>query len=121
MIRYLEEVHGTTTSNGQDSEDTKYEGQEEELPKKLQRADVRPRPNVRRLMFQPAYVRPGPDVRRLKAQPTSATVNNGQRTDDRTNRTTDHLGRPAQRPQNEISRSPSPTRRPDLRERPEDR
>lgn len=75
VIRYLEEGHRIATSNGQDGEDTKYEGQEEELPKKLQRADVRPGPDVRRLTFQPADARPGPDIQRLKVQPTSATTN----------------------------------------------
>ena len=32
VIRYLEESHGTTTPNGQDGGDTKYNDQEEELP-----------------------------------------------------------------------------------------
>ena len=36
VIRYLEEGQGAATPNGQDNEDTKHEGQEEELPKKLQ-------------------------------------------------------------------------------------
>ena len=49
VIRYLEEGHGTATPNGQDGKDTKCEGQEEETPKKLQRADDRPGPDVRRL------------------------------------------------------------------------
>ena len=35
VIRHLKERHGAATSNGQDSEDTKCEGQEEELPWKL--------------------------------------------------------------------------------------
>ena len=35
VIRYLEESHGTSTSNGQDGEDTKCEGQEDGLPWKL--------------------------------------------------------------------------------------
>ena len=35
VIRHLEEGHGTATSNGQDDKDTEYEGQEQELPKKL--------------------------------------------------------------------------------------
>ena len=46
VIRYLEESHGTSTSNGQDGEDTKCEGQEEELPRKLQPPDGQPRPDV---------------------------------------------------------------------------
>ena len=49
VIRYLEEGHEAATSNGQDSEDTKYEGQEEELPRKLQPPDDRSGPIVRRL------------------------------------------------------------------------
>ena len=39
VTRYLEEGHGAATSNGQDGEDTKCEGQEEELPLKLQPSD----------------------------------------------------------------------------------
>ena len=31
VIRYLEEGHGSATSNGQDGKGTEYEGQEEEL------------------------------------------------------------------------------------------
>ena len=32
MIRYLEESHGATTSNGRASEDAKYKDQEKKLP-----------------------------------------------------------------------------------------
>nr|XP_020188356.1 proline-rich protein 36-like [Aegilops tauschii subsp. strangulata] len=46
---YLEESHGTSTSNGQDGEDTKCEGQEEEPSRKLQAPDDRPSPDVRPL------------------------------------------------------------------------
>ena len=56
VIRYLEEGHGAATSNGQDSEDTKYKGQEEELPKKFQPPDDRLRPDVRHLKPQPTQV-----------------------------------------------------------------
>ena len=41
VIRYLEESHGTATSNGQGGKDTKHEHQEEELLWKLQVPDVR--------------------------------------------------------------------------------
>ena len=51
VIKYLEKGHRAATSNGQDGEDTEYEGQEEDIPKKLQRADVRPGPDVRCLML----------------------------------------------------------------------
>ena len=51
VIRYSKEGNGTATFNGQDGEDTEYEGQEEDIPKKLQRADVRPGPDVRCLML----------------------------------------------------------------------
>ena len=36
VIRYLEESHGAATSNGDDGENTKCQGQEEGLPMKLQ-------------------------------------------------------------------------------------
>ena len=49
MIRYLEESHGATTSNGRASEDAKYKDQEEELPKKLQPPEDRSGPDVRHL------------------------------------------------------------------------
>ena len=49
VIRYLEEGHEAATSNGQEDEDTKYEGQEEELQKDLQPPDDRFRPDVRSL------------------------------------------------------------------------
>ena len=39
MIRYLEESHGATTTNGRASEDAKYKDQEEELLRKLQDPD----------------------------------------------------------------------------------
>ena len=39
MIRYLEGSQGTAISNGQDDVDTKFQGQEEELPEKLQPPD----------------------------------------------------------------------------------
>ena len=32
MIRYLEEIHGGTTSNGRASEDANYKDQEKKLP-----------------------------------------------------------------------------------------
>ena len=54
VIRYLEESHGLATPNGQDGEDTKYEGQEEELQEKLQPPDDRSRPDVRSLKATPA-------------------------------------------------------------------
>ncbi|KAF6988987.1 hypothetical protein CFC21_006391 [Triticum aestivum] len=69
VIRYLEEGHGTATSNGEDDKDTEYEGQEEELPKKLQPPDNRSEPDVRRLKLQPPDDRSGPVIRRLKPQP----------------------------------------------------
>ncbi|KAM3272722.1 hypothetical protein ACQJBY_042676 [Aegilops geniculata] len=53
VIMYLEEGHGTTTSNGQDGEDTKYEGQEEELQEELQPSDDCSRPDVRSLKATP--------------------------------------------------------------------
>ncbi|XBI46638.1 hypothetical protein VPH35_110830 [Triticum aestivum] len=70
VIRYLEEGHRSATPNGQDDEDTEHERQEEELPKKLHRADARRGPDVRRLTLQPADVRPGLDIQCLKAQLT---------------------------------------------------
>ncbi|XBH84001.1 hypothetical protein VPH35_072282 [Triticum aestivum] len=69
VIRYLEEGHGAAAYNGQDGEDTKHKGQEEELPKKLQPSDDRRTSAVRRLKLQPPDDRSGPDVRRLKPQP----------------------------------------------------
>jgi hypothetical protein len=110
VIRYLEEGHGTATSNGQDGEDTEYEGQEEELPEKLQPADVRPGPDVRRLKAQPtqapayesysertsaqdrtsgdssqrADVRPPPDDRRLRTRAESVEIRRQRTTGDRT-------------------------------------
>ena len=63
VIRYLEGGHGTATSNGQDSDDTKYERQEEELPLKLQPPDDRSGPDVR-------HLKPGLP----KSQPTHATA-----------------------------------------------
>ena len=71
MIRYLEESHGATTSNGRASEDAKYKDQEKELPKKLQRADIRTTPDDRPLTTsgRPALGgRPAPED-----QPTPAT------------------------------------------------
>ena len=49
VIRYLEESHGTATSNGQGGEDTKREDQEEGLLWKLQDPDVHPGTDVRPL------------------------------------------------------------------------
>ena len=43
VLRYLEEVHVTSTFNGQDGADTKREGQEGELPQKLHAPDDQPR------------------------------------------------------------------------------
>ena len=64
MSRNQEEGHGLARSIGQDCKDNKREEREVELLKKLQRADVRPGPDVRRLKLQRA------DVRHLKAEPT---------------------------------------------------
>ncbi|SPT17767.1 unnamed protein product [Triticum aestivum] len=49
VLRYLEESHGTSTSKGQDGKATNHEGQEEELPEKIQPPDDRSDPDVRRL------------------------------------------------------------------------
>ena len=52
VIRYLEEGHGAATPNEQDDEETKFQGQEEELPGKLQPPDNRCMSDVRRLEHQ---------------------------------------------------------------------
>ncbi|XBI46576.1 hypothetical protein VPH35_110787 [Triticum aestivum] len=78
VIGCLEEGHGTATSNGQDGEDTECEGQEEETPKELQRADDCPGPDVPRLTLQPMDVRSTPDDRRLKTHPTQVLGDTAQ-------------------------------------------
>src|SRR5215216_5979364 len=52
VLRYLEGSHGTTTSNGQDDEDTKFMEQEEKQPRSLRPSDDRPRSDDRRLIRQ---------------------------------------------------------------------
>ncbi|XBI79540.1 hypothetical protein VPH35_088973 [Triticum aestivum] len=68
VIRYMEEGHGIATSNAQYGEDTEYEGQEEELLKKLQPSDDRSGPDVQRLKPHPLDDRSGLHVRRVKPQ-----------------------------------------------------
>ena len=76
MIRYLEESHEVTTSNGTASKDAKYKDQEKELPeatatgrptqpgRPAPEGHASPRKPGQRTLQRPD-VRPGPDVRRL--------------------------------------------------------
>ena len=107
MLRYLEESHGTSTSNGQDGEDTKYEGQEEELSWKLQAPDDRP----------------SPDVRPLKATPTQGSqateCYSGWMTDQA--RTSDNSQAPDDRIPPDDRRYANRTKSTEIRGRPDDR
>ena len=72
VIRCLEKSHGIATCKGQDGEDPKRDGQEEELLWKLQASDDRPSPDVRRF---PGHGRPSsPDVRYLTTRAKSTDV-----------------------------------------------
>jgi len=56
MIRYLDDSHGATTSNGEDGKETKYKEQEEKLPENLQPPDDRDFSDIGRLKLQPDKV-----------------------------------------------------------------
>ena len=72
VIRCLEASHGTATYKSQDGEDPKHDGQEEELPWKLQVSDDRPSTDVRRVL---GHGRPSfPDVRYFATRTKSTEV-----------------------------------------------
>ena len=83
VIRYLEESHGTSTSNGQDGEDTKCEGQEEEPSRKLQAPDDRPSPDVRPLKATPTQGSQATECYSAWTTDQARTSDNSQAPDDR--------------------------------------
>jgi hypothetical protein len=90
VIRYLEEGHGATTSNGEDGEDTKYERQEEELQEELQPPDDRSRPDVRPLKATPARGSQASERYSGQTSVQDRTTDTSQRPDDRAPRDNRH-------------------------------
>ena len=88
MIRYLEESHGATTSNGRASEDAKYKDQEKELPKKIQRVDVRTTPDDRPLTASGRLALGGRPAPEDQPMPATELPSSGRPTPHRTSGST---------------------------------
>ena len=107
MIRYLEESHGATTSNGRASEDAKYKDQEKKLPEIYSHRTIGlDQTSDTWSLHQPAQVR-------------ASETYSGRTTD--ADRTSDILQRPDDRPRPEIRRWLSRAKTLDVRQVPDDR
>ena len=99
MIRYLEESHGATTSNGRASEDAKYKDQEKKLPEVFSHRTTGQRRTS--------------DTWALIQQEGPANESYSNRTSDKY-RTYDTLQRPDVRPSPEIRRQLNRDKTPDV-------
>ena len=106
VIRCLEASHGIATYKSQDGEDPKHDGQEEEMPRKLQALDDRHCPDVRRV--------PGPGRPDPSGRPTLRHPNQIYGRPERT-------GRPDDKLPSRMYGRPTTSGHPDRHEAPDDR